>query len=139
MALRFDHTERMQRGRGIGGLLSSIFRPLMKGALGVAKKAIKSNAGRRVLKSMKNQAIESGANVLGDVIQGRDIGESVQQEFASARKSVGKAASKALFNLNKKRKRPSEKTSGITHKKKTHKKVKFSNKRKKTSSHHDIF
>jgi len=79
----------------------------------MAKSAISSGAGKRMVKSLKRQAIESGTNILGDVIEGKNVGESLNEEFSSA---VKKTASKAIKGLTKtgKRKRAPKKKSGKT-------------------------
>ena len=66
MSLRFRGGERLQRGRGIGGLLrlaKGLFSPLAK----TIKKAVTSNTGKAIGKAVKNQLVESGANIASDV------------------------------------------------------------------------
>jgi len=79
--------------------------------MGMAKTAITSSAGKRMVNSLKKQALESGANILGDVVEGKNVGESLNEEFSSA---VRKTAGKAIKGLSKtgKRKRPPKKISG---------------------------
>ena len=58
MALRFRGGERLQRGRGIGGLLrlaKGLFKPILKSA----KEAITSNAAKAIGKTVANQLVES--------------------------------------------------------------------------------
>ena len=105
--LVFDNP-RLQRGRGLGGLFKNFAKlasPFFATAAKSAKQVVKSDAGKRMLKSIKQQAIESGSNVLQDVIEGKDLGESVTSEFDDVRGKVRKAATRALSNLgNRKRK-----------------------------------
>ena len=73
MSLRFKGGERLQRGRGIGGLLrlvKSLFTPLVKSAGKSIVKAATSNTGKAVLKSIKDQAIDSGIRLASDALRG---------------------------------------------------------------------
>jgi hypothetical protein len=69
MSLRFRGGERLQRGRGIGGLLrlvKSVFSPLVRSAGKTIVKAATSNTGIAVLNSIKDQAIDSAVKLTGD-------------------------------------------------------------------------
>ena len=103
----------------------------MKGAVGIVKKAITSNTGKRLINSLKRQAIESGTHVLGDVIQGKNVGDSLNEELSSVRESAGKA----LQNLGKsnKRKRSVKKIVEKAPKKKRKKVQRFSSKIKENA------
>ena len=88
MSLRFRGGERLQRGRGIGGLLrlvKSVFSPLVK----TVAKAAKSNTGKALGNALKEQAISSAINLTGDVIQGNNLKESLKNELKSSRETLG--------------------------------------------------
>ena len=90
MGLRFRGGERLQRGRGIGGLLrlvKSVFSPLVK----TVAKAAKSNTGKALGNALKEQAISSAINLTGDVIQGNNLKESLKNELKSGRETLGSA------------------------------------------------
>ena len=90
MSLRFRGGERLQRGRGIGGLLrlvKSVFSPLVK----TVAKAAKSNTGKALGNVLKEQAISSALNLTGDVIQGNNLKESLKNELKSGREILGSA------------------------------------------------
>ena len=87
MSLRFRGGERLQRGRGIGGLLrlaKGLFSPLAR----TIKKAVTSNTGKAIGKAVKNQLVESGANIASDVLMGNDVKESMQREVQNARQNA---------------------------------------------------
>ena len=84
MALRFRGGERLQRGRGIGGLLR-LARGLFKPLATAAKKAITSKTAKAAGKAITNQLVESGANIASDALMGNDINESFQRELVSGR------------------------------------------------------
>ena len=80
MSIRFSGGDRFQRGRGIGGLLriaKNLFQPVVR----TIGKAIKSNTGKAIGNALKEQAIESGTNLMKDVILGNDLKEGVHREF----------------------------------------------------------
>ena len=90
MSLRFRGGERLQRGRGIGGLLrlvKSVFSPLVK----TVAKAAKSNTGKALGNVLKEQALSSALNLTGDVIQGNNLKESLKNELKSGRETLGSA------------------------------------------------
>ena len=96
MAPYFHGGERLQRGRGIGGLLriaSSLFRPLGS----VTAKALKSATGKKIINAVKNQAIDSSINVARDLVEGKNIKESLKDEFENA-KSNAESCTKRIVN-----------------------------------------
>ena len=92
MSLRFRGGERLQRGRGIGGLLrlaKSLFFPVVKTIGKTAIKAANSKVGKQAIKAVKEQAIDSAINLAGDVLLGNDMEVGLQREFeASKEKAV---------------------------------------------------
>ena len=55
MSIRFRGGERLQRGRGIGGLLrlvKSVFSPIVKSFGRTAMKAVTSETGKKAIKSI---------------------------------------------------------------------------------------
>ena len=98
MSIRFRGGESLQRGRGIGGLLrlvKSVFSPLVKSFGTTALKAVTSKTGKKVLESIKDQALSSAVNMTSDVIRGNDLEESFQNEVSTVRKKAGDALKQA--------------------------------------------
>ena len=94
MGLFFHGGERIQRGRGIGGLFrfaSKLFKPL--GTLAV--KAVKSPAGKKIVNAVKNQAIDSSIKVAQDLVSGKSVKESLTDEF----ENVKETAKRKVLNL----------------------------------------
>ena len=107
MSLRFKGGERLQRGRGIGGLLrlvKSLFTPLVKSAGKSIVKAATSNTGKAVLNSIKDQAIDSGIKLATDALRGEDMNESLQSEL----QTVKHKAADGLESVVRNRKRTSK-------------------------------
>ena len=91
MSLRFRGGERLQRGRGIGGLLrlvKSVFSPFIKSAGKTIVKAATSDTGKNLLNTVKDQAIETGLHLTADALRGKDMKESVQNEVQNVKRKA---------------------------------------------------
>lgn len=91
MAPYFHGGERLQRGRGIGGLLriaSKLFRPM--GTL--TAKALKSQTGKKIINAVKDQAIDSSINVARDLVEGKSFKESLKDEYENAKSNAKRKA-----------------------------------------------
>ena len=91
MGLNFLGGERIQRGRGIGGLLktvSKLFFPIST----LAKKALKSESGKKILNAVKDQAVESTVNVVKDIAGGKNVKESLKEEFQNVKSNAKRRA-----------------------------------------------
>ena len=107
MSLRFKGGERLQRGRGIGGLLrlvKSLFTPLVKSAGKSIVKAATSNTGKAVMNSIKDQAIDSGIRLASDALRGEDMDESLHNEL----QSVKRKAADGLESVVRKKKKQND-------------------------------
>jgi hypothetical protein len=104
MSLRFRGGERLQRGRGIGGLLrliKSVFSPLLKSAGKTIVKAATSDTGKAVLRNIKDQAIDSAVKLSVDAIRGEDMDVSLQNEM----QQVKRKAADVIENVHSVRKK----------------------------------
>ena len=87
MALKFKGGERLQRGRGIGGLLrlaKGLFSPIVK----TVKRAITSNAAKATGKAIAKQLVESGANIASDALAGNDVNKSIQRQLQAGKQNA---------------------------------------------------
>lgn len=102
MGLYFVGGERLQKGKGIGGLMrfaSKLFLPISR----VAKKAIQSNAGKKIVDAVKEQAIDSSINIATDIAKGKDLKGSLSNELENVKdKTKRKAVEIGLDFLNEK-------------------------------------
>ena len=118
MSLRFRGGERLQRGRGIGGLLrliKSVFSPLVKSAGKTIVKAATSDTGKAVLRNIKDQAIDSAVKLTADAIRGEDMGESLQNEMQQVKRKAADVIEEVHSARKKQRKAvPKQKTKGRT-------------------------
>ena len=123
MSLRFRGGERLQRGRGIGGLLrlfKSVFSPLVKSAGKTIVKAATSDTGKAVLRNIKDQAIDSAVKLTADAIRGEDMGESLQNEIQQVKRKAADVIEEVHSTRKKQRKAvPKQKTKARTKKKPT--------------------
>merc|ERR1712055_85244 len=83
--------ERLQRGRGIGGILklaSKIFSPLKS----LAQTAIKSDSGKQVVNALKKQAVASSINIANDIASGKNIKKSLKDELVEVKNKTKRKA-----------------------------------------------
>ena len=100
MGLYFLGGERIQRGRGIGGLLriaSKLFSPV--GTL--AKNVLKSDKGRKIINAVKEQAIDSSVNIVKDIAEGKNLNDSLKDEFQNVKKNAKRKAVNAGIEILK--------------------------------------
>ena len=66
------------------------------------KRAVTSNTGKAIGKAVKNQLVESGANIASDVLMGNDVNESIQRELQNTRQNAAIGIQKIKRkNINK--------------------------------------
>ena len=85
----------VQRGRGIGSILSSIFSkiaPIARTILNVGRRVVKTKPVQEVLKSAKSEALKTGVQIADDALQGKNIGESIKSNAETAAKSIAQSA-----------------------------------------------
>ena len=127
MSLRFVGGERIQRGRGLGGLLrmfKSLFSPVLKSVGKNVVKAATSNTAKSIAKTLGEQAIESGLNLATDALRGNNLKESANNEFTTFKHTAADSLDKI------KRKRKNQEGEGIKIKRiKRTKKTKYTLKR----------
>ena len=102
MALKFKGGERLQRGRGIGGLLrlaKGLFSPIVK----TVKRAITSNAAKATGKAIAKQLVESGANIASDALAGNDVNESFQRQLQAGKQNAAIGIQNLKKSLQQKR------------------------------------
>ena len=113
MSLRFNGGERLQHGRGIGGLLrlvKSVFSPLVKSAGKSIVKAVTSNTGKAVMNTIKDQAIDSGMKLATSALRGEDMDESLQEEMQKVKRKVADG----LESVRRMKKQRTTKPEGFT-------------------------
>ena len=85
----------VQKGRGIGSILSSIFRkiaPFAKTILNIGRKAAATKPVQEVLKSAKKEALKTGVQIADDALKGKNIKDSIKSNAGIAAKSVAQTA-----------------------------------------------
>ena len=91
MSIKFRGGERLQRGKGIGGILrvlGGIFKPLMKSIGSTFVRAAKSSTGKAVGQALKEQALTSATHLTAEALRGNDLKQSLIDEVVSARENT---------------------------------------------------
>ena len=103
MGIQFYGGDRIQKGRGIGGLLrllKSVFMPAVKNAGQTVLRAAKSDTGKMIRHALKEQAIESGINLATSALRGENLKNAAETELQTSKDT----AAKTLERIQKKRK-----------------------------------
>lgn len=109
MGAFFRGGERIQRGKGIGGwlrLASKLFTPLKN----VAQKVLSSKTGKKVISSVKEQAIDSSINLAKDLAAGKDLKSSINDEMENVKDNVKRKAVDIGIDFLKAKKKKHQKT-----------------------------
>ena len=96
----------MQRGCGIVGLLrlvKSVLSPLVKSLKQTTLNVDRSNKGQKAISSIQEQALTSAANMTADVIRGKDLKESLQNEVSTVIQTVGNVVQNIVGSKNNKK------------------------------------
>lgn len=86
----------IQRGRGLGGTLSSMFKGVVPAMQVMGKKILAEPETKNVLKTLKRSAVEAGLNVASDTLSGKKLKESLSENVTTAKKAIKKSLSSAL-------------------------------------------
>lgn len=130
MGLYFVGGERIQKGKGIGGLLrfaSKLFLPVSR----VAKKAIQSNTGKKIIDAVKEQAVDSSINIASDIAKGKDIKDSLTNELENVKGNTKRKAVEIGLDYLKEK--------SAKHRRKQVKKSPYKTKVKRRGKTRDIF
>lgn len=103
MGIQFYGGERIQKGRGIGGLLrllKSVFMPAVKSVGKTVLRAAKSDTGKIIGHALKEQAIESGINLATSALRGENLKNTAEAELQASKDT----AAKTLDKIQRKRK-----------------------------------
>ena len=110
---------RIQRGRGIGSILSGLFRSVLpavsRAGLRTAKRIVQSDVAKDIGRQMKDVAARSAVNMTLDTLEGKNVGESLQNQLNSAKKEISsslrKSISRKRSKVNKSKATPRKKNS----------------------------
>ena len=109
MGAFFRGGERIQKGKGIGGwlrLATKLFTPLKN----VAQKVLSSKTGKKVISSVKDQAIDSSINLAKDLASGKDLKRSLTDEMENVKNNVKRKAVDIGIDFLKDKKKKHPKT-----------------------------
>ena len=106
MSIKFRGGERIQKGKGIGGILRAlggIFKPLVKTLGSTFVKAAKSSTGRAVGQALKEQAVTSLGNLTAEALRGNDLKKSLADEVVSVRENGADMIDNLIENRRKRK------------------------------------
>lgn len=95
---------RVQRGRGLGSILSGLFRsfaPVAKLGLNLGRKLISNPLAQKVGSAAMEAAKKSAVNIAADALSGRSIKESAQKELRDAKEKIA-----TTLRAGRKRRKP---------------------------------
>ena len=111
MSIKFRGGARIQRGKGIGGILRAlggIFKPFVKNLGSTFVKAANSSTGKAIGEALKEQALTSVAHLSAEALRGNDLKKSLADEVLFARENAAHNIDN-LITSRRKRKSPSVK------------------------------
>jgi len=88
MSIPFHRGTIVQRGRGIGSILTSLFKGVVPAIKAFGKTLFSSPVTKAVAKTARDAAVDAGLNVAADVLEGRNVSSSIDQGLANAIKRV---------------------------------------------------
>jgi hypothetical protein len=86
----------IQRGRGFGSTLSSMFKGVIPALQLFGEKVMTSPITQNILKTAKRSALEAGLNVARDTLGGKNLKESLSENVTTAKKAVTESLLSAL-------------------------------------------
>jgi hypothetical protein len=120
--MNYHQGPRFQRGRGLGAIFSALARgiaPIARLGLRAGKSFLSSPLVKKIGQTALDAAKQSAVNLSADLLEGRDMQESAQNELNNARSKIAST----LRGGKKRKKHLSKKTSGAK-KSKPSKKIK---------------
>lgn len=91
MSLNFHEGLRFQRGRGIGSLLSGLFRwlrPIASMGLNVGKKALSSDLARKLGNTALDIGSSAAKNIAVDMLEGKAFKDTAADQISDAKKVI---------------------------------------------------
>jgi hypothetical protein len=82
---------RFQRGRGLGALFGGLMRgfaPLARLGLSAGKRLLQSDAVKNIGSALAESGRKAVTNIAADLLEGRNVAESAQNELDDARKKI---------------------------------------------------
>ena len=89
--MNYHHGPRFQRGRGLGSIFASLARgiaPIARLGLRAGRSLISNPLVKKIGQTALDAAKQSAANMSADLIDGRNIKESAQNELNTARSKI---------------------------------------------------
>ena len=114
-----------QRGKGIGSILSSIFRAVVPVASKIGQSILKSPVTRGVLQSAKDSALAAAADLATDALRGNDIKEGLQRNLEKAKHRVADVIDPQISAVPSSKPRPARRVYRVSQSKRRKRKRKM--------------
>ncbi len=98
----------LQRGRGLGNLLSGLFRAVLPAAKTLGKGILNSQLTKDIAETAKKSAINAGLNLASDLVAGNNMKTSLENNVEAARENMSKTLQSYVQKKKKKRKRTNQ-------------------------------
>ena len=99
-----------QKGEGFGSFFKMLFKnmtPVVKKVAGETKnlvgRALKSDIAKQAGRELLSQGIETSANILGDLVDGKNVKESVKSNLSTAKQNIADTLKTAVKSGIKRR------------------------------------
>jgi hypothetical protein len=92
-----QNSVRLQRGRGLGNVLRSLYGKVTPTLKAVGSKVLDSPVTKAALSTVKDIATNAGLNVLKDTLKGEDVSKSVKSNLSVAKRKLSQDLLKQLY------------------------------------------
>ena len=90
----------IQRGKGLGNFLGSILKRAIPVISSIGKSILGSPVTRNVASAAKQAAIDTSLGLVSDAIEGKNLGQSVQENVGRARTRIAKSLRDSRLQSN---------------------------------------
>ena len=91
----------VQRGRGFGSTLGSMFKGIVPAMKLWGQRVYDSPHTKSILETAKNSALEAGLNVAQDTLSGKNVKESVRGNVTAAKRKVSDSLASAFKRVKR--------------------------------------
>jgi hypothetical protein len=86
----------LQRGRGIGSVLSALFSNITPVLKGLGRRAVNSGLVRNLGNTLVDSAVKGGLNFATDALSGGNLKESATTNLAAAKRELAKTIKRSI-------------------------------------------
>ena len=91
----FHRGDFVQKGRGVGGIFSSIYRNTYPAVKTISKSILTSPVTKKVLQAAKKSVTKAGLNIASDVLMGKKLSSSARVNLTAAKRQFADSLQQA--------------------------------------------